>query len=111
MTSLQALREAKKEAPQFLQCVLCDGIHPRYKCDAFKAMTLEQRLSHVQSEGLCVRCLREMHNGYCKDESCNLPCPTCAPEREVYHNRFLCASKCRYSQSVQASAHDEEHWN
>lgn len=57
LSSVQSLQEAKKTVPSFLKCTLCDGIHPKYKCEIFKDMTLEQRNTHVEIDQLCRKCL------------------------------------------------------
>lgn len=93
VTSIQALMEAKKQAPNFLQCKLCDGIHPLYKCDVFKSLSLGERLSFAQQEMLCERCLRPGHDGYCVKDSCNRVCPSCLPRESVRHNSYLCPVK------------------
>lgn len=98
VTSVQALKQAKGDVPEYLKCKLCDGIHPLYKCDEFTSKAFDQRWIYVRSEQLCVKCLRQNHNGNCEVASCNLPCPSCAPSK-VFHNSKLCGNKKDKKQS------------
>lgn len=112
VTSVQSLRVAKSQAPRFLQCSLCDGIHPRYKCDAFKQMSLAGRQAHVSSESLCEKCLRENHRGDCQQEKCNRSCPSCMPAT-AYHNSLLCPKRERQEAEFKAKANvnwNDESW-
>lgn len=65
----------KANAPAFLQCDLCDGIHPKYKCKVFLAMGLSDKLKNVEKQSLCVKCLRNEHQGGCADPKSNESCP------------------------------------
>lgn len=38
VSSRQTREEAKKNAPEHLQCTLCDDVHIRHKCDVYIAM-------------------------------------------------------------------------
>lgn len=80
--------EVKSQVPSFLQCKLCDDIHPVYKCLVFKAMDLKSKENFVQENKLCVKCLRSFHLGNCRDVSSNNACPKCSPA--AYHNSVLC---------------------
>lgn len=81
----------KHHAPDFLSCVLCDGVHPIYKCNKFKALDLTRRRKHVIQNGLCERCLRQNHPGDCKDPKSMEQCPDC--RKGVKHNSWLCPTK------------------
>lgn len=79
----------KKRSPKFLQCVLCDNIHPLYKCDVFLGLSLDQKYMHVEEHNLCLRCLRDNHPGRCVDDVSNQSCPKCLPH-VIHHNSKLC---------------------
>lgn len=78
----------KEKVPAFLQCKLCEYIHPIYKCLVFKAMDLGSKEKFVMQNNLCVKCLRSSHLGNCRDVSSNNACPKCSPF--TYHNSVLC---------------------
>ncbi|XP_031637717.1 uncharacterized protein LOC116350124, partial [Contarinia nasturtii] len=82
----------KRSYPDFLQCVLCENIHPIFRCECFIAMNLSGRKNHVAEHQLCVRCLRNSHTGPCARKECNEPCPKCKPDNK-YHNSLLCPNE------------------
>lgn len=84
--------ENSRSPPEHLQCVLCNDIHPVYKCESFKAMNITGRKNHIKNNGLCERCLRKKHEGQCEFKKCNEPCPKCKPAI-VYHNSTICPNK------------------
>ena len=43
-------------------CVLCNESHPVYYCEAFKAMTVDERRKHAQNQNLCFNCLSNKHS-------------------------------------------------
>lgn len=92
VSSTQAMAVAKRSAPIFLQCVLCTGIHPKYKCEAFIGMSLIDRWEHVRKEKLCQQCLRPQHQGKCIAPGCNQACTYCSPAA-VFHNSLLCSAR------------------
>lgn len=92
-----ALRDEKKNQPIWLQCVLCDGIHPRFGCDIYNGWALDRKEFHVQEQHLCVRCLRQNHPGDCVDPKCNRPCPKCNDGTK--HNSTLCPKQHPRQQS------------
>lgn len=63
--------------PEYLDCALCDKIHPIYRCDIFRAMSLNDRKNHIEENNLCVRCLRRNHYGPCIRPQNNDECPKC----------------------------------
>lgn len=83
--------ENKQRVREFLQCVLCDDIHPIYRCESFKAMNLTDRKEHVNQNNLCQRCLRKNHDGRCDRKENNEECPKCKPASK-FHNSLLCPS-------------------
>lgn len=91
----------RKNSPVFLQCKLCPGIHPAYKCNAYKALPVHKRMDYVKEEKLCVKCLKSQHSGSCVDPKSNIPCPVC--KDGSYHNSTLCDKKAN-------KQHDED-WN
>lgn len=97
----------KKDLPEFLQCVLCDEIHPIYRCNNFKAMDRTDRLNHVSKHDLCIKCLRKNHTGECVAEKCNEECPRCWPENEL-HNSMLCPNNLNIKSRKRNSSSDEE---
>lgn len=107
VSSVQALQEAKRNVPSFLKCTLCDGIHPIYKCEMFKGMSLEQRNTHAELEELCRKCLRTNHQGPCVQTKSNESCPSCAP-MTLYHNSMLCPKNTRNKSANAIPKHD---WN
>lgn len=114
-TTMQALAVAKLEAPIFLQCILCDGIHPKYKCTVFIEMNFAARWAHVRAEKLCEKCLRPAHQGKCVAPGCNKPCPHCMPS-VVYHNSLLCGRKDEQMQgqssgNAASNKGNEENWD
>lgn len=85
--------QEKRNAPIDLQCTLCEFVHMRYNCEVFKAMTMEQRWSNADSDGLCVRCLRKYHGrAPCANKTNNESCKKCQRQfgKTVYHNSALC---------------------
>lgn len=106
------LAEEKANCPAFLQCKLCVGIHPIYKCKVYKSKSLAQRQKYVNDENLCVRCLKPKHTGKCLDAKSNNPCPVCA--NESYHNSTLCETKAAKAKAAkdnkQPSVSDDD-WN
>ncbi|XP_062533989.1 uncharacterized protein LOC134203016 [Armigeres subalbatus] len=42
-------------------CELCNGDHPNFKCNAFKNMTIAQRLAKARDAKVCFNCLRKGH--------------------------------------------------
>lgn len=90
----------KSKHSQFLQCNLCEGVHPLYKCDVFLAKKLDMRLLYVSENKFCVRCLRKEHTGNCVDVKSNWKCLACVPEVK-YHNSKLCPK--RVNSTPQAS--------
>lgn len=84
----------KRSVPIDMQCTLCDLIHMRYNCEVFKAMSLEQRWDHCETDNLCTRCLRKYHgNAPCANKNNNGKCTRCYHmfNKVVYHNSALCA--------------------
>lgn len=81
--------ERNESIPEFLQCILCEDIHPLYGCDVFRAMDFNERRNHVDRNDLCERCLRKNHSGRCKRKANNRKCPKCKPESK-FHNSWLC---------------------
>lgn len=90
----QTNNDEKKKVPEFLQCKLCNQIHPLYSCEAFKAKTRSERVLYVTVNGLCIKYLRPEHSELCRDRNSNNPCPICLAEQQ-YHNSMLCPSKKR----------------
>lgn len=88
----------KANAPGFLQCDLCDGVHPKYKCKVYLEMSLSDRLLNVQEQSLCVKCLRKKHQGGCADPRSNQSCPKCAPQA-LYHNSSLCPKQVNQAET------------
>lgn len=64
-------------------------MHPLYKYPKFLAKSIEQRVMIVSERNLCIRCLRQAHEGLCPEKSSNNPCNRCKPDT-VYHNSTLC---------------------
>lgn len=85
---VEAFGQNKKSVPSFLQCKLCEGIHPVYKCLVFKAMKLGEKEELVLKNNWCVKCLQPAHLGKCRDDLSNNACPKCAPT--TFHNSILC---------------------
>lgn len=115
VTSIQALAEAKKFQPEFLQCNLCDGIHPKYKCEVFIGMSFQERWNHVRRFALCAKCLRSDHAGPCAQKTCNQACPACLPS-QLFHNSFLCSVKWPAATGESANeasnvSTNRTHWN
>lgn len=86
------MSDAKQKVAKYLQCVCCDGIHPIYRCGTFLRLPLHIKKMHITDLKLCDRCLREEHDGQCKDPKQNNPCPGCLPDRQ-YHNSSMCPKK------------------
>lgn len=81
---------SRDEYPDFMQCVLCVGIHPVSSCEAFIAMNYNGRLNHVTHHNLCVKCLRDSHNDQCLRKRFNEPCRNCKGGENKYHHHLLC---------------------
>lgn len=81
----------KAQAPDFLDCALCDEVHPIYKCNKFKATDLNRRRNHVSQNNLCERCMRPNHRGDCKEPKSMEQCPDC--RKGTRHNSWLCPTK------------------
>lgn len=55
------------------QCSLCKNRHPLFLCEQFKAMTVPQRITHVEHIKACANCLRTNHSiQNCKSMNCRL---------------------------------------
>lgn len=116
---MNALENEKMRSAKFLQCPLCVGIHPLYKCDVFLQMPLSEKQMHVSLNNLCVRCLRSEHPNSCWNEVSNLPCKKCKPSIE-YHNSSLCQysivnqpadqTEFRDNTNMQSSSGQAENW-
>ncbi|XP_011858178.1 PREDICTED: uncharacterized protein LOC105555746 [Vollenhovia emeryi] len=58
-----------------LQCSCCQGNHSIYACKEFKGLSVDERVRHIKSKGLCLNCLKSKHmvkdcaSGGCK--TCN----------------------------------------
>lgn len=51
-------------------CSLCKKEqHPLYRCQAFKDLSVPNRIAHVKEAKLCTNCMRP-HSGPCKSSSC-----------------------------------------
>lgn len=84
----------KMKAPIDLQCTMCDYVHMPYRCEVFRAMSLNERWSAVEAHGLCPRCLRKYHGNYfCINKANNEKCMRCYKHhgKTVYHNSSLCS--------------------
>jgi hypothetical protein len=40
-------------------CPICQGPHPIWRCDTFKAKSLRERIREVKKASLCINCLRK----------------------------------------------------
>lgn len=110
VTSVQALAEAKKRQPEFLRCNLCDGIHPKFRCENFIGMSIKDRWEHVRQFKLCAKCLRPDHAGPCAAKTCNEPCPVCLPG-PFFHNSFLCHNNKWLTKTEEGDASVQKtHW-
>lgn len=83
-------RNAANQGMKKEYCSLCGSLHRLYKCNEFRAKTMDDRWDHVKSHGLCERCLRLPHEGRCFDPTNNNPCVACKPQIN-YHNSTLCS--------------------
>lgn len=108
--------QEKRNASIDLQCSLCEFIHMRYNCEVFKAMSMEERWSHAEKDGLCVRCLRKYHGkNPCANKTNNKSCEKCFRHfgKTVYHNSALC--NVTYGnideQPRSGNSPSEEDWN
>lgn len=92
---INALANEKKHFAPFLQCNLCEFVHPKHKCPVYKQMTFHDKKNHVAAKDLCIKCVRPIHPGQCEDPSCNEKCPTCFKKKNItaYHNSSLCPTK------------------
>lgn len=88
-------RRPKASQPPFLQCTLCTGVHPRFKCEVYKVMDYYEKWAHINAEWLCGRCVRPAHSATrCEDRNCENPCPQCETYAVTrYHNSTLCPLK------------------
>lgn len=110
---MNMLIQEKKNSPEFLRCVLCEFIHPLFKCTSFKQMDYHQRRDHIAQHNLCIKCLRKMHPGQCEDQRCGERCPTCFAKNKVtaFHNSMLCPVKCNVPQTTQQpTQQDDNSW-
>lgn len=114
ITAYMQMNEVKARAPRYLQCPCCPIIHPLYKCDDFKLIPLSIKKMHVANMNLCERCLKDEHEGWCKDPRQQRPCPNCLPRKE-FHNSVMCPTKHTSEFREQAAAittmSDDEEWN
>lgn len=102
---LSELALEKNNSPDFLQCKLCPGIHPAYKCKAYLALPLHKRMEYALSRKFCVRCMRSQHIGDCADPKSNKRCPDC--KEEAYHNSTLCDTKAAKKQQNQSCGSED----
>lgn len=63
-----------------IPCPQCKGAHALYRCNAFKNLSVSERLGVARTNKLCFNCLRQ-HKGKCGMGHCK----TC----EKYHNTLL----------------------
>lgn len=101
--------EDKAKQPGFLQCTLCEFVHPRFKCSVYLSFTYEQKWRHVSEQWLCIKCLRPEHNpNPCEDRNCERPCPTCEPYGVVRcHNSTLCPVKHHIDPTVRMEGYND----
>lgn len=69
------------------ECSHCNGDHVIYRCKAFMALTVNDRLKSVREAKLCLTCLRKHEKGECKSSACR----SCGGS----HNSLLCFKKER----------------
>lgn len=79
---------AKSEKPFGMGCFVCGKDHMVKQCREFLEKNIEKREEKAYELQLCLRCLRSVHNGRCKDDTCNNSCPKCGPAD--FHNNLLC---------------------
>lgn len=65
-----------------VDCYLCKGDHPLYRCSKFKSTTLNKKIQLVDQMHLCRNCLKKHGPGECKFSGC----PRCGEK----HNLLLC---------------------
>ena len=71
--SISHFTEAKVKASNV--CPLCEGEHRLYNCEAFKALTVAERLEKVNEKKLCRLCLSAKH--FVRDCGTRYRCPDC----------------------------------
>lgn len=50
------------------KCILCDEIHPLYKCTIYKNMFVSDRVEFVKSKYLCFNCLNNHNVSECRNK-------------------------------------------
>lgn len=93
------------KASSNVKCFVCEQNHTLKTCALLLNRPVAMRREIIENAGLCGRCLHPQHQGRCKEDTCNDPCPKCGPA--VYHNSLLC-SKTYTQQSMKKS--DEDEW-
>ena len=66
------------------KCTLCtDEMHPLYRCNKFRRMSVSGRFAHVQKIKVCVKCLKKHGKGECDFGAC----PICKkPHNSLLHS-------------------------
>lgn len=72
---------------KFIQCVVCQRLHPLFRCQKFLNMPLNARQTVVRMNELCRSCLSKGHYVNTCKQTCCKRCPT------KMHNSTLCP-KC-----------------
>ena len=60
-SSFQASSEEPSQARKQVLCMKCEGNHPLFICNQFKAMDQEERLQLVKEKRSCINCLKSGH--------------------------------------------------
>ena len=70
---------------KFTACPKCNGRHPLWKCDDFKAMEVSERMRLIYKERLCKKCINGKH--FSNDCKKDFKCKTCGkPHNTLLHN-------------------------
>ena len=81
--SSTSVKEENSRSHDRTPCIRCQGKHTLSRCDAFKAMSVKDRISFVKQKKLCFNCLKQGHTA----ESCTSTntCLVC----KAKHSAFL----------------------
>lgn len=94
---------------EFKPCTLCNQMHPLHRCEIYRAMSLSDKWTQVDKDGLCRKCLFKYHQGPCLNPKCNEKCPQCIKHgKTVYHNSSLCPEAYSAPSSTPKPNNDDE---
>lgn len=91
LRSISTFRATRKQT-----CPICKGSHRIWRCDIFKAKSVNRRLKDVKAASLCTNCLKEGHS---MQDCFSRSCRTCRKRHNTLLHKDQHHSKSRSSSS------------